>query len=146
MISGLAICSLEAFKVSAPCRRTRRLPYKVDFFTFPREQNVNKSWVNKELTLVYGIFESSKIISSVNKQLTVYSNLHHRMQLQRLGRSWIWEPTSLRKNFDQAVNEFFFKIRPPIFFLRVHKFQPNKSISWVSILMKDIFFFFSLFF
>ena len=76
MISGLAICSLEAFKVSAPCRRTRRLPYKVDFFTFPREQNVNKSWVNKQLTLVYGIFESSKIISSVNKQLTVYSTIH----------------------------------------------------------------------
>ena len=60
MISGLAICSLEAFKVSAPCRRTWRLLYKVSFFTFPREQNVNKSWVNKELTLVYGIFESSK--------------------------------------------------------------------------------------
>ena len=43
------------------------------FFEASRDQIVNKTWVNKQLTLVYGIFVLSKKNPIVNKQLTVYS-------------------------------------------------------------------------
>ena len=41
-----------------------------------REQNVNKSWVNKQLTGILAFWRVHMKSSVVNKQLMVHSNVH----------------------------------------------------------------------
>ena len=52
-----------------------RLPYKLNFLKFLREQNVNKSWVNKQLALLYGIVKSSKKSSAAFWDFMIYFSL-----------------------------------------------------------------------
>ena len=57
---GSVVCSLEAPKISEYCRRTRRLPYKLIFFTFPREQTTEPNDFREEKCVLEHILVEQK--------------------------------------------------------------------------------------